>query len=475
MPYLRKNRRRYAKVKEEKEDLIEEEVEGEENATEEAPATPPPRPTKTGIKTDSQDDERDHPSQISLSQQEEEEDEDMKIQQLERAGVLRQVVGSQSLLSQELRDYSNLGLASQSQTAATTPQFQTTPPTPYSSLSQKFTQEDEKIRELDKSGEFKNVVGSQSILSQELMDMSQRETPIVLNASQPKAAAQTMGLLTQEEEEPPSPQASPNSHSTDATTTSNTAAASPSAVVREEEEHDEPQQPEASQAEPSQNNGSQLTFLMDAAQVLEAKELAEDLPISLICPDQSDESEDGDLGDEDPTDSTAVVETKDEDRDSSDNEAKSAKRKAEPKDFSKPRSQAKRRKLAKEQEQLRSQELAQQAAALAAQTVASPEVAKNLLLNLALIRVNPRTGPAEIPGPGSVIEEGFFWAHYPALEKVLRAQMPEYYELSTTKCQSKLQQQFNNDLVVKIRAKAREEEWSFSEVFTDKVLRDRIR
>jgi hypothetical protein len=53
--------------------------------------------------------------------------------------------------------------------------------------------------------------------------------------------------------------------------------------------------------------------------------------------------------------------------------------------------------------------------------------------------------------------------------------MAEYYDLSTTKCQSAQQQSFNNDLVVLVREVAQERGWKFHQTFTDKGLRDRIR
>jgi hypothetical protein len=67
-------------------------------------------------------------------------------------------------------------------------------------------------------------------------------------------------------------------------------------------------------------------------------------------------------------------------------------------------------------------------------------------------------------------------SHIPSLSfTVLKKHMAEYYELSTTKCQSAQQQAFNNDLVVLIREAARKQGWTFDTCFSDKILRDRIR
>lgn len=58
---------------------------------------------------------------------------------------------------------------------------------------------------------------------------------------------------------------------------------------------------------------------------------------------------------------------------------------------------------------------------------------------------------------------------------VLKEHMAKYYDLSTTKCQSAVQQAFNNDLVVFVREVAEGRGWKFHKCFSDKCLRDRIR
>lgn len=119
---------------------------------------------------------------------------------------------------------------------------------------------------------------------------------------------------------------------------------------------------------------------------------------------------------------------------------------------------------------------ARRAAELVQQLRVNKKVEKQLLLSMALTRENPRTAPASYPAKGSVIENGFFWGQFPPLEKVLRSHMEEYYELSIEKCQSRTQQAFNNDLVSRIQEEAKNYGWKFdSNAFDEKKIRDRIR
>jgi len=119
---------------------------------------------------------------------------------------------------------------------------------------------------------------------------------------------------------------------------------------------------------------------------------------------------------------------------------------------------------------------AQKASMLAAQALERPRVGKQLLLSMALVRTNPRTPPSCYPAHGTILTDRFHWAAFPPLDMVLRKHMKKYYELSTNKCQSRDQQEFNNELVLKIRAEAKKYGWEFDDkAFDDKKIRDRIR
>lgn len=128
-----------------------------------------------------------------------------------------------------------------------------------------------------------------------------------------------------------------------------------------------------------------------------------------------------------------------------------------------------------EQENERAQAIAKKAAMIAERTISDPAIAKKLLLSMALARENPRSVPQALPGKGHVVQEGFFWAHYPPLEFVLKKHMAEYYELSTHQCQSRQQQAFNNYMVDIVKDVAEVQQWEFVDSFCDKSLRDRIR
>jgi hypothetical protein len=122
------------------------------------------------------------------------------------------------------------------------------------------------------------------------------------------------------------------------------------------------------------------------------------------------------------------------------------------------------------------QAVAQRAAALAVRVSSDADLAKRLLLSMAMLRDNPRQVPLPSPPAGQFLEDGFFWSHYPILEQILKDNMARYYALSIGKCQSPEQHTFNNTLVVLVRQTVTAREWSFDRIFMcDKVLRDRIR
>ncbi|KAL3774663.1 hypothetical protein ACHAW5_003672 [Stephanodiscus triporus] len=117
-----------------------------------------------------------------------------------------------------------------------------------------------------------------------------------------------------------------------------------------------------------------------------------------------------------------------------------------------------------------------QASTLARQALERPRVGKQLLLSMALVRTNPRTPPSCYPAHGTILTDRFHWAAFPPLDAILRTNMRRYYELSTNKCQSKDQQEFNNVLVMNVKREAHKYGWEFDrEAFDDKKIRDRIR
>jgi hypothetical protein len=287
--------------------------------------------------------------------------------------------------------------------------------------------EDQRLGFLDKSGALNQVMGSQSLLSQEIEGLSQTQSSLLLDP----ATARVMGLLTQEDTLP---------------------------------------------SQLSVTN-SQLSCLMDAAQALEDQE-------AIATNDPLEEHEELLLAMEAATTSyrrsarrSTSAFSAHEHKSLHPNAAKALGFTLESFSRQKARSLSpqKKRKHEREQEHKKSQGMAQQAAELAAQVIDSPQVAKQLLLTMALVRINPRSAPTTWPQRGSAIPEGFFWGTYPPLETVLRQHMREYYDLSTKMCQSKDQQHFNNVLVIKIRSEASKYGWIFGSRFTDKILRDRIR
>ena len=317
------------------------------------------------------------------------------------------------------------------------------PPASQVSFSQ---EEDEHIRKLERSGALSHVVGSQSLLSQEIQDMSQRptadDTPV--HAS----SLLTQECLPEEEEADREP---------DITSSQLSYLAHP------EEEVD--REPDIS--------SSQLSYLAQVAQELHSQEKqqrAKEEEAQLLCPESmsEDEDEETELQSQQSTTSLLAMNT------SATSTLPKTRKERKHKQIERKTKQ-KKRKLERDEQQSQARQLAQQAASLAAQAISSPEVSKQLLLSMVFVRTNPRSPPASWPMRGAVIKEGFFWGTFPPLESVLKRYMRHYYDLSTKKCQSKEQQAFNNDMVTIVRREAAAYEWTFSPAFTDKLLRDRIR
>lgn len=121
-------------------------------------------------------------------------------------------------------------------------------------------------------------------------------------------------------------------------------------------------------------------------------------------------------------------------------------------------------------------ELMAKTAAIMAKSVSKDaDLEKRLLLSMALVRDNPRGIAIQLKEVGHVLKDGFFWAHYPPLENILKNFMAQYYELSMSKCQSAAQHEFNNCLVTTIRKEVAVQRWEFDTNHTDKFVRDRIR
>lgn len=292
---------------------------------------------------------------------------------------------------------------------------------PLSQQSFGLSQTDETIRRLHRDGEINNVVGSQSLLSQELYAIrnpendngSEDEEDLeAIHSSQVEnetgtSMAKRLGLLSQdyssdkEEEEKPdvkeeaikkeAPKVHPLLQQDDA----------------EEDDYDsqqeEAQKPAAPltplpQSAPSSRlstlrdtpirQSQVFGSLLDAVQKLTEQEEVDGVFSHAVAQEQ--------LGEPMPLPSSPRK------RKSSPSEAKGTKA-----------ANKRKKKLQQEQE---AQERAKRAAALAEQTVANPEMAKRLLLSMALVRENPRSSPETWPTRGSVVQEGFFWAHYPPLE-----------------------------------------------------------
>lgn len=351
-----------------------------------------------------------------------------------------------------------------------------------------LSQTDEHILRLEKEGQLTQVVGSQSMLSQELMYSSQREDEEVeglseIHVSQQRESsismAKRLGLLMQEEEKQPTQDkfSSPNQASGMTSTpvkssllTHVTNNETPSTFA----ESGSPGQQRSFMPDKDMNSlisspaaaafripdtpireSECFGSLLDAVQrITEQEEVnakiyaLQNRPAELLTGVSSVDP--GATGDTQSSPNSTMEPTKR--KSPSSNEGSPTK---------KSRKSAATKK--REFEQKKAQETAKRAAALAERTVADPEMAKKLLLSMALVRENPRTLPATWPPRGSVVPEGFFWAHYPPLEggkkdcqlciSSLLGSYPEYlFEFSIEKAHGKVLRTFHHKVPISATA-----------------------
>mmetsp|Transcript_129119 Transcript_129119/g.373716 ORF Transcript_129119/g.373716 Transcript_129119/m.373716 type:complete len:524 (-) Transcript_129119:102-1673(-) len=351
---------------------------------------------------------------------------------------------------------------------------QAIPSSQLTSFSQQpLSQMDEEIRMLEKDGELGQVVGSQSMLSQELICSSQRSVDEYAQSSfQAKtggytAVAREVGLLPKEEEKKEASQDVDTGPSVEVKEVA--PALAPPSPQRMKTRRTPPRAAAMKKKELQAEAETETTVRESEVfgSLLEAVEKitkTEEYNAKMVAWEHNTR-----LQESGSSSSSASSTAK--------NKSKNSPKRKSPTAPSSPKKKSRKTPTAqlKEKEQRESQETAKRAAALAEQTITDPEMAKKLLLSMALVRENPRSVPSELPQRGATVPEGFFWAHYPPLEAVLKEHMAEYYDLSTTKCQSAQQQAFNNDLVVLVREVATNQGWVFHPSFTDKGLRDRIR
>jgi hypothetical protein len=77
---------------------------------------------------------------------------------------------------------------------------------------------------------------------------------------------------------------------------------------------------------------------------------------------------------------------------------------------------------------------------------------------------------------GTALSKAFLWSMYPSLEAISHENMQEYYEMSTSRCMTKAQLDFNNKLVKLIKDEPALHGWVWGEGYgTDKQIQNRIR
>lgn len=351
-------------------------------------------------------------------------------------------------------------------------------------LQRHMSQTDDHIQLLDRNGDLNEVAGSQSMLSQELIDHQHDENedlelPESSQSSSSMGMAKRIGLLsqsqeeltqTQEEEEEPTKNQEPLS-GLDLLTQVGIKEAdkfkSFSAIIKSNATEEIGKGKDTSTKPDPCRDYEGFGSLLEAVAKITEQEASQEYAMNWPGKEAS----------QPPSPASPAAESKKPVKKRKISRSlplqKNPPAKQRKSDTQKKKERLRRERIEKETE--RAHEIAKTAAKIAAQTIADPVIAKKLLLSMALARENPRTIPQKLPGKGHVVPEGFFWAHYPPLEIVLKKHMAEYYELSTNQCQSRQQQAFNNYMVDVVKDVAEKQQWEFADSFCDKSLRDRIR
>lgn len=297
-----------------------------------------------------------------------------------------------------------------------------TPPSSQQHVLSQLSQTDEHIRLLEREGELEQVVGSQSMLSQELIHSShatlsaerdEDEDEPTFQLSQPAeesstAMARRLGLLSQEEK-------------TVAKVEESAASAPEEAreeVLDDKFAHDSEQPDMKSPPRGSKKEGITDTPFRDSecfGSLLEAVEKItreEEMSSKLVAWQHNTATTEA-AQEKKPAPKTPPQ------RATSGRQSKLKRKSKSPTSTTKnssPTKKARKANICRDSEERKEREIAKRAAALASQMISDPDLAKNLLLSMALCRTNPRAPPQQLPRRGAVIPEGFFWAHYPPLE-----------------------------------------------------------
>ena len=284
-------------------------------------------------------------------------------------------------------------------------------------LQRHMSQTDDHIQLLDRNGDLNEVAGSQSMLSQELIDHhhdknDDLELPESSQSSSSIGIAKRIGLLsqsqeeltqTQEEEEEEEPTKNQEPLSGLALLTQSIKEAdkitSFSAIIKSNASNGEDKDKDAStnqDVKPPRDYEGFGSLLEAVAKITEQEELA---------------MQAGTAPNEPSPPSSAAMSKKPMKKRKISRSLPFQKNGPPPKqrksDNQKKKERLRRERIEKETE--RAQAIAKKAASIAEQTISDPVLAKKLLLSMALARENPRTVPQNLPGKGHVVQEGFFW------------------------------------------------------------------